>query len=206
MTRRSVVALALLGACVTVEDPDRVDTSWTLARLSDGPAACPSEWQTARLVLVDGTLQVSDDFSCAAGRGTSAHVPPGSYDAHIDMLDSDGAVVASTPPSAISVGGVAARFDATLYLDAGYATLSWTFPPGSGPCDDGNPLEWIYLHLDGPTTLTDTFSCHVDHGTSSPLLAGAYHASVSWGLDGYGGSDLTIEAPSVITQLPHVDF
>ncbi len=201
-------------ACITTSDPRRVDATWSIEQLAGAPngtgsgsaVACPATWATARVVLAGAASTITDEFPCATGRGTSSHVPDGTYTARIDILAADGTSITSSVPTTLQVDGIAPSLDTTIFVDAGYAELAWTFPPNSGDCDAANPFELIYLSLDGPSQFTQVFSCHGTSGITAPLLAGAYHTSVSWGLTGYGGSDMTIEAPNHITELPAVAF
>ncbi|HSD86465.1 MAG TPA: hypothetical protein VLB44_03085 [Kofleriaceae bacterium] len=210
--RIPLVLLALTSACITTSDPRRVEATWSIEQLAGSQAstgsgsavACPAGWVTARLVLDGATGTITDDFPCDAGSGVSSHVPDGSYAAQIDILDAGGNVIASSVPTTVEVDGFGPTLETRIFVDAGYAELAWTFPPNAGTCDGINPFEQIYLSLDGPSSFTQVFSCHDTRGITSPMLAGEYHASVSWGLIGHGGWDMTIEAPNRVTQLPTV--
>ncbi|HUJ63113.1 MAG TPA: hypothetical protein VLX92_31665 [Kofleriaceae bacterium] len=201
--------LALLAALATgcvVTDPDRVDATWSIATLAGGATACPETWQTARLVLRDGDGgEISDEFPCGAGRGTSSHAAGTAYQATIDMLAADGTVMASSLPASVTPGGAAASFDTTIYLDAGFATMSWSLPPDTD-CGGVDPFTGIYFAWTGPTSVTDVFTCDETTGTSSPLAAGNYHVAWSWGVGDGGSTDVAIAAPNRVTVIPQVTF
>ena len=205
-----LLTIAVLPACITTDDPRRVEATWTIVRLDGTAASCPPSWRTTRLVMADTLhpdVRIVDRFTCTAGEGESSHLPADSYVSWLEFLDADDQIVATSFQTTVDVKPFAPAIASKIYVDAGFVALSWSFANPAGSCSVGwDPFLDIALSLSGPTSVTNLFSCHDTNGITAPLPPGDYHAWLGQGVQGHDIPDIVIEAPNRVTDLGHVTF
>jgi len=209
MRKALPVLIAVSSGCLQVEPSQRVDATWSLERLDDGEQACPATWREVRLVNAATDrpeAHTVDRFACTDRGGRSSQLAQGAYTSWLEFVDADDRVVATSLPQSIEVGPFTTDVASTVYLDAGYASLAWSYDDEPFCGDSFNPLQWIQLSLTGPTTITSLFSCHDRQGLAGPFPPGRYTVWVGQGLIGHDRPAITIEAPNRVTVLPAETF
>ncbi|HEX7704298.1 MAG TPA: hypothetical protein VF403_26330 [Kofleriaceae bacterium] len=210
----SIISISLAGAVLlavpaclvtTGGSKDGVDVTWTVERLSDGNTGCPESWMTARLVTADDQHPMgvsSDRFACSASRGHGSSVEWGAYTSWIEFLDRDDRVLAASIPQSVDVGAQAKPVASSVYVDAGYVELAWSWQ-GTRNCDATfDPFQEIELHLSNDTTnYTTAFSCGDTRGITQPIALGRYSVWVGQGFSGKNVGDVTIARPNEVSTV-----
>ena len=220
----SLIAATAATGCTT-EDA-HVGATWTVRTLSNPDIGCPPGITTAALynqpVDINGDAvgqPIIDLFDCADGAGTSAPLPPDTYETWIDLTnDNNTQKYASSTPAFLDVRAVDLTYSAEIFDDAGYFQLSWDLVGGQS----GAPLTCADAGIDNPNnsgveitaTLsgtsaagTDQFNCTDHFGITDALAAGDYTISIDAFTDAGGAIGTvptiqdTIHAPNVITDL-----
>jgi hypothetical protein len=200
--RLALLVLLTASAC-TVADEHHIEAAWSIDRYGDGTAitadgdpgvnlGCPTGWTTVHLVAMDPSAPDTrsvDTFPCDAQQGTSSFLPADSYVAWLEVSDGD-KVLATTPPTTTEVTSYDPDLLASIYVDAGYATVAWT------PAADT-----VSIALTGEAEITTTFEADAGAGLIGPLPKGRYHAAASAGNWSATLPDVVIAAPNGLADL-----
>ena len=128
----SLIAATAATGCTT-EDA-HVGATWTVRTLNNPDIGCPPTITTAALynqpVDINGDAvgqPIIDLFDCADGAGTSAPLPPDTYETWIELTNdtNTGAPYATSTPAFLDVTATDLTYSAEIYDDAGYFQLSW---------------------------------------------------------------------------------
>lgn len=200
---RTAVLLALGVSACAVHDEHHIEASWTIDRYGDGTAvtetgdtgtsvACPTGWSTVRLVAVDPSApetRTVDTFSCSAQGGTSSYLPADSYTAWLEVVDGE-KLLASSPPTTTEVTSFNPILIASIYLDAGYATVAWP-----AVADD------VTLALTGSLEVTTTFDGTTGNGLIGPVPRGRYEVTATVGAWHATLPELVVTAPNGLADV-----
>jgi hypothetical protein len=192
-----------MSACVINPSPPAVDVTWTIERLQGGEVACPSDWATVVVMVEDqaGTTTIAQRFACGDLGGSISARARGAR-AWLEVRDPQDRTVATSLPYDLDADGFfPIPFDAHIYLDAGYAQLTWTWKDTPWCSDSFNPFEVVHLTFTGPTSYTQLLDCESGIARSEPLAAGTYSLSIGQGFSSTTLSNVEIEAPNKITEL-----
>ena len=201
MRAASVLVLSL-SACA-LHDEHHIEASWTIDRYGDGIAStdngepgvsvtCPIGWTTVRLIAVDPShpeTRSVDTFSCDAQAGTSSYLAADSYTAWIEVAAGE-KLLASSPPTATEVTSFNPILIASIYLDAGYATVAWPAVPAE-----------VTIVLTGASEITTSFDGTAANGLLGPLPTGRYAVAASAGSWRATLPDLVVTAPNGLADL-----
>jgi hypothetical protein len=200
-----VLASSLLGlsACVIDPAPGSVDVTWSVERLAGGKVACPSDWATVVVMIEDpkGATTVAQRFACSDLAGAFTP-PPRGVTAWLEVHDAQDRLIARSLPYPIDADGFfTSPFDVQMYLDAGYAQLTWTWEGARWCSDSFNPFEVIHLTFTGPTSYTQLLDCESGLTRSQPLAAVTYSLSIGQGFGSTTLSNVEVEAPNRVTEV-----
>jgi hypothetical protein len=97
------LGLVPFEAVVTAANP-YITLSWAIDRVVTGAALSCASAHADKVVLTAGTTAY--DWPCAAGKGATPPLAPGSYDVNVKLLDATGTALSVTPtmPVAVSAG------------------------------------------------------------------------------------------------------
>lgn len=222
----SFIALAAsqLAGCIITSDNTteqaHIGVTWSIKDIGTGQEIpCPPTFTTAALYTqaanadgtpvgvcehrspVSGTCFI-DLFSCDAGAGISAPLPPSNYLTWVEIQTDDGSQTYATGvnPKApagdttlIDVTNVDDSYDNEIFDDGGHFRFQWDLQGASTSaaltCDQVGALppnggvEALVTVSGGSQSATDVFPCDDFEGTTTGLLAASYTVSVD-ALDG----------------------
>jgi hypothetical protein len=190
---------ASAAACSSSPSEDaHVGATWSINSLaSNSEIGCPPGFDTAALynqpVDSNGNAvgsPIIDLFDCAAGAGTSAPLPPTTYETWIEITThtNSGAPYAQSTPAFLDVTDVDLTYNAKIYDDAGYFGFAWDLVgknsgspltcADAGVTGSSSGVELISTISGGTAAATDQFTCEDHSGITDPLPAGTYTLSV----------------------------
>jgi hypothetical protein len=207
-----IAATAATGC--TTEDA-HVGATWTIRTLSNPDIGCPPGFDTAALynqpVDLDGTpvgQPIIDLFDCADGFGTSAPLPPDTYETWIEITDTNNTQqYAQSTPAFLDVTSTDLTYSAEIFDDAGYFQLQWDLVGANsqapltcadaGIADPNSSGVEINSTLSGTTAAaTDQFNCTDHFGITAALAAGDYTVSIDAFTDAQGAIGEPVNIPT----------
>jgi hypothetical protein len=196
-----LIAAASTGCIISSDSGSsqaHVGATWTIKSIVSGAElGCPSGYDTAALYdqPVDsagnpaGTL-VIDLFDCAAGAGTSAPLPPTTYETHIEITNSTntGTPYYTTVPAIVDVTDTDATYQTDILDDGGYFKFAWNLQgetsqqpldcAAAGVTGSSSGIESVVTVTNGSMMKTDQFTCEDGEGVTAGFPAGSYTVSV----------------------------
>jgi cysteine-rich repeat protein len=172
------------ATCELEVPPRHITAAWTFKDLTgDVTTGCPAGFDSVKLVATtpDGAASYETTFTCAAGAGTSDLVPPGQYDVHVEVFDSQApaTVYATSLPGRVDVSLGDAPYATTIYNDAGYFSFDWQLRGAISLMDlmcQQTGATTVRATITGPTSAQPTFPCADATGFTIPLLAGTTYS------------------------------
>jgi cysteine-rich repeat protein len=215
--------------CQTVEVSRVTTVNWSFKDLANNQTTgCPAGFDTAAVVSqpLDASgaptgNAIIDLFSCADLTGTTAPLPSGVYETHVDITNTGGALTYAQSVSAV-VDLTAADKTLTVEIlnDGGYFGFAWTLRGATSnnvlTCADvpGQAGVTLEATVTGSTMGTsDVFDCADGSGVTAGLLAGSYTISNSI-IDAQGAAlgtapaqgNKLIQAPNKVTDLGSIEI
>lgn len=192
-----------------------VGATWRIKSLaSNSEIGCPQGYDTAALynqpIDANGNAvgsPIIDLFDCAAGAGTSAPLPPTSYETWIEITDhtNSGAPYAQSVPAYLDITNVDMTYNTDIYDDGGYFQFAWDLVGASsqqpltcaqaGVATDGTDKGISsQVFVSGSTTsFSDKFNCEDFQGITAALTAGNYDVLI----DAFDPSGPVGSAPTI---------
>ena len=198
----SLIALAAsqaAGCIISSGDDDGenafISASWSLrSEATNATAPCPPGFDTAALynqpVDANGNnagAVIIDLFTCAAGSGRSAPLPPMEYLTWVEIADHNNTSVYAKSLSAfVDVTLEDKTFNTQILVDGGYFQLSWQLQGGTSnqplTCAAANSkgVEAVGTDVSNPNNSnSDIFPCTDLRGITAGYTEGQYTISVA---------------------------
>lgn len=195
----ALIAAASTGCIISSDSSSNahVGATWQIKSVvSNQVTGCPSGFDTAALynqpVDTAGNAvgsPIIDLFDCVAGAGTSAPLPPTTYETWVEITThTNSQVYAKSVPAYLDVTDVDLTYNTDIYDDGGYFSFAWNLTGQSS----GQPLDCasagvtgassgveINATLAGSTAATnDQFNCEDGQGVTAGIPAGTYTVSI----------------------------
>lgn len=232
---------AVLPGCIFVEESDKtpvnptpdanpnptpdanpapkasIGFAWAV-KSNNTAVTCPPGYDTTRTVVVphgdtSGANKIVDLFNCADRAGRTAPIPPGQYDAWLEITSHDGtAIYAQSTPVYIDLTTADKDVSFDIHTDKGYYFTNWTLKGASTnaalTCSQVPTLTKISLDATGGTNPKTEFDCLQSAGYTSAFAIGLYQVAVA-AIDAQARSlgqsatfaNKQIEAPNKVTNL-----
>ncbi len=170
---------------------------------ANAPTECPVEAVTAEVRMRERNgNEIIANFDCAAGTGTTAVMPAGSYVVWVSLLDSGGELLAQSFSAEARIESDATEsvpLEFTFSVDRGAFTMTWNLRENGilVSCTEV-PADALLITstLDVPNgrSYQDLFLCRDGQGVTGTIMPGPYSVSVS-----------LMQAGNVVTQYPVIE-